>query len=369
MLAFATVGCGGSDAEVVIGYTSNAGVPNAGTVAEVVLERTRRSGERRIRVLMGDSVAPAGGGAGSLALEVERAVRLAANAEVVGVVGPGGSRQALHVAPIYREARLVDVVPTATSRLLGDGGAGAFLLAANDSVQGAFLAEFAQGELGARSAAIFYAADEYGHGLLAGTSAALAQRNVRLVDLAPVRATGDCATPRGSAYFADLLAAVSLRGTPDVVVLAVRTAEAACLARAARTRWPRVKLLTADGVSLDGWFADRAGEASDSLYGVAFWYPTLDDSASRAFVADFTRITGREPRSEDAMFYDAVMLLGSAIRAAGADRRAIRRHLSELGSARPSYPGVTGPISFGPARTTPMLMIRLVRGRTVVVTR
>jgi ABC-type branched-subunit amino acid transport system substrate-binding protein len=369
LLAVATAGCGGGDAEVVIGYTSNAGVPNAGTVAEVALERTRRPGERRIRVLMGDSVAPAGGGAGSLALEVERATRLAARSDVVGVVGPGGSRQALHVAPIYREAGLVDVVPTATSRLLGDAGTGAFLLAANDSVQGAFLAAFAKTALGARSAVIFYLPDEYGRGLAAGTTAALWTLNIRLVDRMPVRPTGDCTSPRGQAYFADLISVVTLRGTPDVAVLAVRTAEAACLAPAARARWPRVKLLTGDGVSLDAEFAARVGEAADSLYGVTFWHSTPDDSASRSFVVDFRRITGREPGNEDAMFYDATMLLGDAIRIAGADRRAIQRHFTELGRARPSYLGVTGPISFDTARRPPLLMIQLVGGRSVVVAR
>ena len=118
LLVVAALGCGGSEADAVIGFTSNAGVPNAGTVAQEVLDGTRRPGERRIRILMGDSLVPDEGRQGTLRLEVERAARLAERPDVVGVVGPGGSRQALHVIPIYREAQLAEVVPTATSRLL-----------------------------------------------------------------------------------------------------------------------------------------------------------------------------------------------------------------------------------------------------------
>src|SRR5437899_8805507 len=54
--------------------------------------------------------------------EVDWASRLAALPGIVGVVGPGGSREALESAPVYREAHVPLIVPTATSRLLRDAG-------------------------------------------------------------------------------------------------------------------------------------------------------------------------------------------------------------------------------------------------------
>jgi len=59
------------------------------------------------------------------------------------------------------------------------------------------------------------------------------------------------------------------------------------------------------------------------------------------------------------MQFDALMLLGLAIREVGGNPVAVRDYLAELGAARPPYPGVTGPISFGPGRLRPLFMLRL----------
>ena len=102
------------------------------------LERTRPDGGRRIRV-MGGSTSFRGGDGSSLSAEVRRATVLAEDRTVIVAVGPGGSREALQVAPIYRDAGLAELLPTATSRALSAAGATALLLAANDSLQGAFI--------------------------------------------------------------------------------------------------------------------------------------------------------------------------------------------------------------------------------------
>jgi len=62
------------------------------------------------------------------------------------------------------------------------------------------------------------------------------------------------------------------------------------------------------------------------------------------------------------MSHDALMLLARAVGDVGADRRAIRSYLESLGRERPPYPGITGPISFGPGRRTNLVMTRLVDG-------
>ena len=48
------------------------------------------------------------------AAEVEHATRLAGIPGMAGVVGHGGSREALMTAPIYNEARIPQIVPTGT---------------------------------------------------------------------------------------------------------------------------------------------------------------------------------------------------------------------------------------------------------------
>jgi len=57
----------------------------------------------------------------------------------------------------------------------------------------------------------------------------------------------------------------------------------------------------------------------------------------------------------------------TAVRDVGADRKAIQTYLSQLGHSRPTYEGVTGPISFGAGRRRPLYMLRVRGGATAPV--
>jgi branched-chain amino acid transport system substrate-binding protein len=120
-------------------------------------------------------------------------------------------------------------------------------------------------------------------------------------------------------------------------------------------------------VLVDQQFLQIAGPAADSMYLVSFWHPSQPDPGSRGFVARFTTMVGRPPRHDDAMFYDAVMLMGTAIRSAGAERTAVRDYLASLGRTRPPYEGITGPIAFTDEAHRPLLMTRIRAGRTEVL--
>ena len=110
-----------------------------------------------------------------------------------------------------------------------------------------------------------------------------------------------------------------------------------------------------------------AGAAADSVYAVTFWMPDAPDSASRAFVAEYGQLVGGTPQAAEAMTYDALMLMATAIRAAGPRPAAVRRYLEELGHDRPAYVGVTGAVSFAPDAGPRLQMIRLRGGHAVHV--
>ena len=80
-------------------------------------------------------------------VEVQRAQRFAAMTDLVGVVGPW-----------------------------------TFMLAPDDSAEGAFMAAFAAERLGAQRVSIFFVNDEYGAGLRDGVRAELQQRRVTVLD-------------------------------------------------------------------------------------------------------------------------------------------------------------------------------------------
>ncbi len=364
--ALLLAGCAREQADPAIAFSFNFGDSAFEGFLIEELERVRPDGGRALRVV-GGAAAFRGTIGSALSAEVRRATTLAEDPTVLVAVGPGGSREALQVAPVYRDARLAELIPTATSRLLAATGPQVFLLAANDSVQGEFIGAFADTALRARSVVVIHAPDEYGIGLASGTAVALAARGIALTDRIPMRLTLDCASAADSAAHEAIADEVALRGTPDVAVLAMRTVEAGCVARVLRSRFPSIELIAGDGTDPDRFFLQRAGAAAEGAYLVAFWHAQLDRPGSSEFVRRFEARVGRAALSSDAMFYDAVMLAGLAIREGGPNRGRVQEYLRQLGSTRPPYEGITGPISFAPDARHPLLMMRVTNGRSELV--
>jgi branched-chain amino acid transport system substrate-binding protein len=291
-------------------------------------------------------------------IEVMRAQRLAQTPNLVAVVGHGGSRGSLAAAPIYAAAGIPQIVPTGTSRLLRQAGPWAFLLAPDDSTEGALIGRFTAERLGARRVLLFFTNDEYGVGLRDGVLAELAARDIVVLDKVGVDPSSDIPT---------LFEASLRRGIPDVIVVAGRHTETGRVARAAFGRVPRLRVVAGDGALLLPALADLAGPAADSIYVVAFWLADAPDSMSRAFIERYRRVAGHDPSPDDPMNHDALMLLAHAVRTVGPDRAAVRGYLESLGGTRPPYRGITGDITFRRARTLPLVMARLRGGRVVSV--
>src|SRR5690606_34222284 len=137
-----------------------------------------------------------------------------------------------------------------------------------------------------------------------------------------------------------------------------RTVEVGCLARALRQRWPATAVVAGGGAYHGPGFWDAAGDFGDAVHLVAFWHVDLPHEASQTFLRQWRARNATTPRHGEAVFYDATMLLATAIREVGADRARVAEYLRSLGSTRPSYPGVTGAISFAPDARRPLLMTR-----------
>ena len=190
-VALSLSACSDEPAVVAIGFATNVGSPSAADVAQAALDASRKPGSPRIVVDVGDSTKPPIRG-GPLPSEVRRAIQFVENPNLVALVGPGGSREALQTAPVYRNAGVANIIPTGTSTRLRELGPLSFQLAPNDSVQGEFIGQFVADKLHARTAAVMYLPDEYGVGLAAGSEAALAKRAVKLTTRLPVRPNQTC---------------------------------------------------------------------------------------------------------------------------------------------------------------------------------
>lgn len=336
---------------IVIGYAFPLSTSATVRVAEEELAATRTPRDGDLTLVL-DSITQGD----PPDVEVQRAQHLASVPGIVGVVGHGGSRGSLVAAAVYNEAKVPQIVPTSTSRLLATAGPWTFQLPPNDSVEGAFIAAFAATTLRARRVTVFYVNDEYGAGLRDGLVAELGPRHVAVLDQVSFESASD---------FPTLVAAALRRGVPDALVVAGRQWDTGKIARAAWRTAPGLRVVAGDGALVLPAIADAAGPAADSIYAVAFWLADGADSLSRAFVARFRRLAGREPQSAEAMTHDALLLLATAARTAGPNRAAIRDYLLSLGRARPPFWGVTGPITFARDHPPRLVMARL-HGHSVV---
>ena len=341
----------GRDPPVLLGYAYARGSPNVADVAQDALDRT--AGTRpAIRIARW----PAGNG--GLGGEIRGATLFAGTPGIVGVVGHSGSRETLLGAPVYASKGIPLIVPTSTSRRLSEVGPWTFRLAPNDSVEGDVMAAYVTDSLNARTATIFYFSDEYGVGLRDGVASGLTRRGVTVLDQVSVN-MGSCPPLSPRDDFAAVVAASLRRAVPEVVILAGRRVDGGCVMRIVDSAQPTMPFVAGDGIEgRSSQLREIAGQAVDRLHSVVFWHGTPGDSATSAFIERFQHIVGREPDDTDAMVYDAFMLLGAAVREAGANRTAVRRWLASLGGSRPHWKGVTGPVAFQEERRDVLHVIR-----------
>jgi ABC-type branched-subunit amino acid transport system substrate-binding protein len=252
---------------------------------------------------------------------------------------------------------VVQVVPTGTSRTLRDAGPFTFLLAPNDSVEGAAIGRFVADSLKAQTVTLIYITDEYGYGLRDGVMTALEELGVEVLDDVPVPPSYQVADIQ-LADLESLMAASLARGEPDVVVLAARDFTTRAVVPFFTEAVPGIRFVAGDGVLLRGVNREAVQDHLERIYQVVFWNPGPDDGPSQDFVRAYRRLQGVHPGHDDALCFAALLLLAEAVREVGPDPERMRRYLLSLGVDRPAFPGITGPISFGEARALPIYIVR-----------
>lgn len=282
--------------------------------------------------------------------EVALAEKLVADPAIVAVVGHTRSRGSLAAAPVYAHAGMPQIVPGATSAELRGVGPWTFVLSPTDSAEAAYLAS-AVDSLKARRVILFYSGEPYGEGLAAAIRPDLARRHIAVDE--EVRIGGGADVPT--------LVEAALRGHPaEVLLLLVDYGQAAAIARTVVPIAPRARMIAADGSDYPAGLRHIAGAAAESLWVVTLWRPDTTDESTRRFFARFRQVAGRDPTSQEALGFDALLYARAAITAVGPNRRAIRAWLSGPGGATPPAGHVTTatlhdgpPAAFGMERIGP----------------
>jgi branched-chain amino acid transport system substrate-binding protein len=314
---------------------------------ELAVDEINANGGVRGRPLRLVSRDDSGTGPGAVAA----AQALAAENDIVAVVGHINSVSTLAAAPIY-DGRVPCVSPASTTPDLTGRSSWVFRIIPSDTSIARSLARFAEHH-GHRRAAVLYQNDSYGRGLAGAFT-----RNFTGTVVAddPVDMTDGAAS--AEPYITDLR-----RLVPDVVFIAGDAPTALSIVREAHRQ-----RLAADFLGGDALAATATDTVtSDGIYAATAF--TVSDARPEAkrFVAAYQAKYGDLPEPYAALSYDATRLVAAAIAKAGPSRTAVRRYLAALDSTD-AFIGITGPVRFhsGDPVEKPLFVARIQRGALVL---
>ena len=296
-----------------------------------------------VEVLREDDLCSAEGGQAG-------ATAYAANDQIVGVIGSSCSSAALGVADtILGDKGILLISGSNTNPGLTSAEKHQpfyFRTAHNDKIQGAIVAEFALGELGAMTAATINDESPYADGLAAafrdnfeaggGTITAIEAINSADTDFGP------------------LLTSIA-EGNPDVLYFPDFNPACALIAQQAADILPDTALIGSDGC-LASTFLETAGDAADGVYASS---PDLSVFQTNSFYAGefipaYEALVGTAPTSVfHAHAFDAANILFAAIQAVAVENAdgslsIPRTALRDALAATSGYQGITGTITCTP---------------------
>ena len=344
LAAAAAGGCrGGKRGEVVIGIAGPLAKPNGRSMklaAEMAVEEINRAGGiggRTVRLVLADDNADA-----SKAIEVARQLR--GDPAVVAVVGHVNSAASLKAATIYNAVNndsvpgepVLQISPASSSPQLTGAGEWTFRICPTDLEFSPALASFAS-RLGKRRAAVLYANDDYGQGVMATFTDAFTRAGGAIVSDDPYLP----AAYDGPNTLDPYLTRAFRRGA-DALVIGGQAPEGLKIIAAARRLGFTGPILGADGLTgvKDG------GPVAEGVYVSSAFLPDRPAEKSQRFVQAYRQRYNELPDHRGAMTYDVLYLLKEAVERAGTGRRELRDYVAAIGIGRPKFEGVSGTIQF-----------------------
>jgi branched-chain amino acid transport system substrate-binding protein len=265
------------------------------------------------------------------------AQKIAADPDVVAVIGHLQSYITVQTATVYDESRLVVLAPTATDPVLtARGHTRLFRATFTDTALGRRLAEFA-GERGFKKVAIYYIRNGYGKNVANAFESASASAGVTVV----ARSSYDPSQQAGEHTFKATLDEWKAMDI-DAILLAGEVPSAAIFVAQARALGIKAPILGGDAMSSPGLMA-VAGKAAEGVIVASFFHPDEPRPEVAAFRTAFKKKHGVEPDAGSALGYDCVRLLVAAMQQA---HSAIPDDVARALHASRDWHGVTGTFTF-----------------------
>lgn len=256
------------------------------------------------------------------------------NKKLVGLVGPAFSGESRVANPIFDEATLPIVTPSATGVDLSEKGWSIFHRAVgNDNSQGPAAAKYMTSELNVKKAAVIDDASEYGKGIADIVRRDLKGDSVNI-------AVSESIDPKAQDFSSTV---TKVKGaTVDAIFYGGYYAEAGRLVKQLRDAGVKATVVAPDGV-LDKGYVEAAGATSADGTIITCPCAPLDQiSGGAEFKAAYTKAFDEEPGTYSPEAFDAANVLLKAIEEGKTTREAINDYLNnEL-----DYQGITKQLKF-----------------------
>lgn len=265
---------------------------------------------------------------------VAAATKLITQDNVVAIIGPQSSKQAVPTGQVANDRETPMISPWSTNPDTTSNRPWVFRAAFLDPFQGPVVASFAQDEFGAQTAAVLYdVASDYPKGLAENFRDAFQAQGGEIVSFETF-STGD----------SDFSAQLTKIGqeNPDIIFTPQYYNEVPLIVQQARELGINAPILGSDSWGTPD-LLDLCGDACNGLFFSTHYAPDIATEVAQGFISAYEERFGEKPDDVAALTYDAFQLLYEAMRQAGSiEKEAIRDQLAEIDR----FEGVTGIMSF-----------------------
>jgi ABC-type branched-subunit amino acid transport system substrate-binding protein len=357
-LLLALAGCSDPKLEVAV-YAG----PHGATIAKMAASGIRQSQAAKDRRFDSRAVAQHAVVRDSLTPEILRASldSIAEDTLIVALISRFYMQGGVDAAGSLNQAGIPYLSLHPTAPELTGGNTWGFSLVPDYKKEAAFIAQ----QVGAgKRVAVVHIDDAYGRGISAALVEALTQAGSPPTDLRKYQQSWD--EPRMVALGHD-----TRSKKPEVMVFAGRSPSLQLVIQPFREAGEEIRVIGTDLVESFSVYAN----ADNSLRGVEF-VRFLDPRSENERMKDLNGryilwIGSGGLTTEGVLTYDAMHLLGDAVRAGARTRSQVRDYLRSLGRSRPPFSGVGGLIAFGEDGQVdrPMELVTILsRGVDVVAT-
>jgi branched-chain amino acid transport system substrate-binding protein len=256
--------------------------------------------------------------------------------KVVAIIGPAFSGESKTADPIFEEAGIPNVSPSATAVTLGQNGWKFWhRVLANDDVQGPGDADFIAKTLNAKTVAVIDDQSEYGKGLGDAVRKQLATDGVKV-------AVNDAINPDASSFSSTVNKVKP--ANPDVVFFAGYYSAAGKLVKQLKDGGVQGTFMSGDG-TLDAQFIAGGGAAANGALLSCTCSSAVgsSDPAVQKFAADYKAKFNADPATYSAEGFDATNAVLQAIDAGKTDPADINDFVTKI-----DFKGVSKQIKFAP---------------------